>query len=222
MDFAPQAARRTWQLRQGMALAVAGILFGVGSAAAAPPPPSSAAPDTVGPEVDFMQGMILHHAQALEMARLAPERTDNDQVLALMRRIEVAQEDEISLMKSWLDRRGHLVPSDEEIEAHARGMPEDAVQHGSPGGAMAGMLTRGQFEELEEAEGRTFDRRLLEAMIFHHEGAIIMVQDLLETPQAVAESEVFSLVTHVETVQQSEITRMQRMLRDLDENGSSR
>lgn len=224
----PQWIRRRFP--GGAALLLAALLVSpqVGAALTPPVPPQ---PDTVGPEVAFMQGMILHHAQALEMARLAPERTDHEGVLALMRRIEVAQQDEIQLMKRWLERRGHRVPSDEEIAAHARGLPEGTGDahapdeahgdHGDSPEGMAGMLSRERFRKLEEAESRQFDRLLLEAMIFHHEGAILMVEELLETPQAVAGSEVFSLVTHVESVQQSEITRMQAMLRDMEDGGGS-
>ena len=220
---------RSTPLRPFVPASVLTLALLIGAAPWAPMAGQVPEDDEAGPEVAFMQDMILHHAQALEMSRLAPDRSENEQVLALTRRIEAAQGDEIALMKRWLERRGHRVPTDEEIEDHARGMPEDhhhpdpeEAHHHEGAGGMAGMLSRQDFRALEDAEGTDFDRLFLEKMIHHHQGAIIMVEELLETPQAVADSEVFSLATHVETMQQGEITRMQAMLRDMGNDATTR
>ena len=116
-------------------------------------------------DVQFMQGMIGHHAQALEMAALLPERTRRDDMRLLAKRIEVSQADEIQMMQRWLEARGQQVPG-----PHAHHAP------GAP--LMPGMLTPADMARLSDARGDAFDRLFLELMIKHHEGALTMVKEL--------------------------------------------
>jgi uncharacterized protein (DUF305 family) len=118
-------------------------------------------------DVRFMQGMILHHRQALAMTGLVEERTGSADIPLLADRITISQEAEIELMEQWLDDRGEELPD------------EDAghEQH-NDGGLMPGMLTDGQLQELSRARGVAFDRLFLERMISHHQGALQMVDEL--------------------------------------------
>ena len=117
-------------------------------------------------DVRFMQGMIGHHAQALEMTALLPERTERDDMRMLAMRIEVSQADEIQMMQRWLEARGQDVPG-----PHAHHAP------GAP--LMPGMLTRGgDGAARRQRDGAAFDRLFLESMIKHHEGALTMVKEL--------------------------------------------
>lgn len=153
----------------------------------------------------FMQGMILHHEQALEMAALVPERSDRDDVRLLARRVIMSQEAEIAVMRRWLRQRGEQLP---------------AAGHGSHAGheghadheGMPGMLSPEQLEALAAASGEEFDRMFLEFMIFHHEGALTMVEELFSHPRAGQEGEIFPFATHVGSDQRIEIDRMYRML----------
>jgi uncharacterized protein (DUF305 family) len=159
-------------------------------------------------DVQFMQNMIHHHLQAVEMSRLVPERTRRADVLLLARRIDRSQDDEIRLMEAWLRTRGETVPLPESAapthedqaaghhaahrdthhdrgdhsrhDGHADHRAEGHESHGDPdtSGMMAGMLTPGQLAELAAARDAHFDRLFLEFMIYHHEGAITMVREL--------------------------------------------
>jgi len=143
-------------------------------------------------DTHFMQGMIHHHAQALEMAALVPTRTAREDVKLLAYRIDVSQESEIALMKDWLSRRGEAT--------------ETAHMH------MAGMLSPSQMKELRESTGREFDRLFLTYMIQHHEGALSMVTDLFASRGAGQDQDIFRFATDVDSDQRMEITRMQNML----------
>jgi uncharacterized protein (DUF305 family) len=150
-------------------------------------------------DVRFMQGMIGHHAQALEMVALVPARTSREDMRLLARRIDVSQADEINLMRRWLEVRGQEIPSE-----HA---------HHAPGATlMPGMLTAEEMSRLAEAKGSDFDRLFLEGMIKHHAGALTMVRDLLSVPGAGQEVEVFSFASDVDADQRMEIDRMGAML----------
>ena len=149
-------------------------------------------PEHTPADTHFMQGMIHHHAQALEMAALVPTRTAREDVKLLAYRIDVSQESEIGLMKDWLKRRGEAT--------------ETAHMH------MAGMLSPGQMNELREAKGREFDRLFLTYMIQHHEGALSMVTDLFASKGAGLDQDIFRFATDVDSDQRMEITRMQNML----------
>lgn len=150
-------------------------------------------------DVEFMQGMIPHHAQALEMAALVEERTESQDIRLLAKRIEISQRDEIALMERWLEERGEDVPGE-----HAH--------HMMNGHLMPGMLTAADMAELAGARNAEFDRLFLEHMIRHHEGAIVMVEALFASPGAGQETDMFAFASHVDADQQIEIRRMQEML----------
>ena len=170
--------------------------------APARPPAVAAAVIARGhPAVAFMQGMIGHHAQALDMAALVPERASDPAMRLLAQRIEVSQKDEIALMQRWLRARGHPVP-DADAHVHA------AMGHGD---LMPGMLTAAQLDTLTASRGRAFDRRFLEGMIRHHEGALTMVADLLAATSAL-DAETFRFVSDIDADQRAEIRRMKTLL----------
>ena len=149
-------------------------------------------------DVKFMQGMIGHHTQALDMTALIEARTSRDELKWLGQRISVSQADEISMMRSWLTRRGQELPSE-----HA---------HHMPGGMMPGMLSDAQMAELTAAKGEDFDRLFLKYMIQHHEGALSMVDDLFKTPGAGQEGDINAFASDVDSDQRMEIDRMRAML----------
>jgi uncharacterized protein (DUF305 family) len=155
-------------------------------------------------DVRFMQGMIGHHAQALEMAALLPSRTSREEMKLLARRIEVSQADEIKMMRQWLAARGLAAP-----DAHA---------HHAPGAAlMPGMLTPDEMARLAQATGVAFDRLFLELMIKHHDGALIMVKELFSQPGAGQDSDIYAFASDVDADQRMEIERMGAMLAQLKE-----
>jgi uncharacterized protein (DUF305 family) len=148
-----------------------------------------------------MQGMIGHHAQAVDMTDLVDRRTSSDAMRKLAQRIQVSQADEIKMMERWLSARGEEIPS-----AHAH--------HAMAATLMPGMLTAEEMARLEAATGRAFDRLFLEGMIKHHEGALVMVKDLFGTPGAGQESDVFAFASDVDADQRMEIDRMRAMLKE--------
>ncbi len=149
-------------------------------------------------DVTFMQGMIGHHAQALDMTALIAERTSRDEMKRLGQRISVSQADEINMMRSWLTKRGQELPSE-----HA---------HHMPGGMMPGMLSDAQMAELAAAKGEAFDRLFLKYMIQHHEGALSMVDDLFKMPGAGQDGDINAFAADVDSDQRMEIDRMRAML----------
>ena len=150
----------------------------------------------------FMQGMIHHHAQALRMTALVPERSASDDVKTLARRIDVSQESEIELMSDWLKARGESAPELHREHGHA---------HGGGQVLMPGMLSEEELRALERADGVAFDRLFLEGMIGHHEGAITMVEQLYAGGGGL-ESEIDMFARHVDADQQIEINRMRELL----------
>lgn len=156
-------------------------------------------------DVAFMQGMIAHHAQALDMSALVPEKTRRRDINLLAQRIITSQKSEIGLMESWLKARGEDVPSE-----HAHHMMMSGEGQMAP---MPGMLTGKQMEELQEATGEEFERLFLTYMISHHEGALTMVEALFDTPGAAQDSDMFRIADDVDADQRMEIDRMQAMLR---------
>jgi uncharacterized protein (DUF305 family) len=163
-------------------------------------------------DVRFMQHMIVHHAQALEMSRMVPGRTDSEDIRRLARRIEMAQEDEIAMMQRWLTSRGHPAPRPDAAAGHGH---HGHHAHGAPPGDdhadMPGMLSAEELARLSGARGAEFDRLFLVFMIRHHEGALVMVEELFEADGA-QDGETFQLASHMDSDQKIEITRMQRML----------
>lgn len=183
---------------------------GCGSAVTSAPPgyptayPGAPAMPFTQADVDFMTGMIHHHAQALVMARMAPTHGASPALRILAARIINAQIDEIALMQRWLRDRGQPVP-DPEDEAHA-------MHHAMH---MAGMLTPEQLAALDAAHGEEFDRLFLTYMIQHHQGALTMVNELFSTYGAAQGDAIFKIASDIGADQSSEIDRMQSMLRDL-------
>lgn len=150
----------------------------------------------------FMQGMIGHHAQAVEMVALIPERSSSAMMKLLGMRIDVSQTDEMDLMRHWLEDRG-LPPPD----PHAHHM------HGAT--LMPGMLTPEEMKRLTEAKGPAFDRLFLEGMIKHHRGALTMVEELFASPGAGQDSEIYAFASDVDADQRMEIDRMGAMLQEI-------
>ena len=155
----------------------------------------------------FMQGMIHHHAQALRMTALVPERSASDDVKTLARRIDVSQEGEIELMTDWLRSRGESAPELHRLHGHA---------HGGGQVVMPGMLSEPQLQQLGAARGEEFDRLFLEFMIRHHQGALTMVEQLYAAGGGL-ESNADAFARHVDSDQQIEIGRMQDMLAERTE-----
>jgi uncharacterized protein (DUF305 family) len=151
-----------------------------------------------------MQGMIGHHAQALEMVELLKTRSSSEDLKKLALRIELSQDDEIKMMQSWLEARGQQAPNRNAMHMHGATL-------------MPGMLTPDEMKRLADAKGAEFDRLFLEGMIKHHGGALAMVADLLGSPGAAQESEVFAFVSDVEADQRMEIDRMGAMLANIKE-----
>ena len=150
-------------------------------------------------DIQFLQGMIPHHAQAKEMSALAESRTNNEAILAVAARITLSQDDEIAMMQGWLGDRG--------LEVTA----EDA-RHQSGFMSMAGMLTDEEMAALAAARGSEFDRLYLENMIQHHQGALDMVEDLLDQRGSVQDPLLYEFTSDVTSDQTSEIERMVTLL----------
>ena len=153
-------------------------------------------------DVRFMQGMISHHAQALEMTELLDTRTESEAMRQTARRIELSQEDEIEMMQDWLRERGQEVTA---IDAH----------HAPGAMRMPGMLTDEEMQSLSDANGVGFDRLFLELMIKHHRGALTMVDNLLEQRGAAQDSQLFAFTSDITADQTAEIDRMDAMLAGL-------
>jgi uncharacterized protein (DUF305 family) len=161
--------------------------------------PQPGDPDPVAADVRFMQDMMIHHAQATEMAALVAARTERAEIRRLARRIAISQEDEQALMRRWLEDRGQPVPG-----PHAH---HDGAHAGMPG-----MVDAADMARLRAARGEAFDRHFLKLMISHHEGALVMVDQLFRTDGAGQETEIFRFATHVESDQRIEIARMRNLL----------
>ena len=179
-------------------------------ACAGSPPPASVtpAPPRVGytaADVQFMQGMIGHHAQAIVMSDMVQSRTSRQQMHLLAQRITISQRDEIAFMQRWLKARGEEVPA---ADAHHHA----AIGHGT---LMPGMLTQADLDKLAKATGTEFERLFLQYMIRHHEGALVMTRQLFAGGGAGQEPELFMFATDVDADQSAEIKRMNAMLAQL-------
>lgn len=169
-------------------------------------------------DVAFMQGMIGHHAQALQMTALVAGRASHRQLPLLAERISVSQQDEIAIMRRWLTEHGVAVPLSDS-------MPADHAMHGqhamhaiagaSAAHDMPGMLSPVQMDSLTAARGADFDRLFLQYMIQHHEGALVMVAQLLASPAAARDPMIFQFASDVDTDQRAEIRRMRALLATL-------
>jgi uncharacterized protein (DUF305 family) len=168
-----------------------------------PPTMKGTLPPASPADVQFMQGMIMHHAQAVEMTALIESHTENRDLMSLGARISRSQSDEIKFMKRWLASRGHPI-------SHA--MPDMRHMSHEPMALMPGMLTSEQMEALRKAKGVEFDHLFLTGMIQHHGGALTMVKDLFDTAGAGQDAELFNFTTDVDSGQRAEIRIMQNML----------
>jgi uncharacterized protein (DUF305 family) len=169
-------------------------------------PPSTRAklPPSSPADVQFMQHMITHHAQAVEMTALIESHTKNKDLYTLGARISRSQDDEIKFMKRWLTTRGNPV-SPAMHNMHGMDMSGHSM-------LMPGMLAAKQMEALKKAKDEEFDRLFLTGMIQHHKGALTMVKELFDTAGAGQDAELFNFVTDVDTGQRAEIRIMQTML----------
>lgn len=157
-------------------------------------------------DVVFMQGMIHHHSQAVEMVDLLRTGGASKDLLALGERITISQSDEMRFMKEWLMERGKPVA-----------MAHDHAAHMAGGGMplMPGMLTAAQMATLAAAKGAAFDRLFLTGMIQHHTGALDMVDDLFDIPGAGQDPVMFDFATDIDNTQRAEIEIMRRMLKEI-------
>ena len=173
-------------------------------------PPQSAA------DVEFMQGMIMHHAQAVEMTALISSHTENKDLRLLGARISSSQSDEIKFMRRWLAARGEpatmAMPGMRDIDVRKMDTRNMNMSHSMA--LMPGMLTPEQMEALRKARGAEFDRLFLTGMIQHHNGALTMVKDLFDTAGAGQDAELFDFATDVDSGQRAEIRIMQKMLEE--------
>ena len=159
-------------------------------------------PVHVDADVRFMQGMIHHHGQALDMTDLLSSHTESEEMRLLAQRIDISQTDEMGMMARWLESRGEGVPKVREEGASP--LKDDQL--------MPGMLTERQVAELASARGEAFDRRFLELMIVHHQGALTMVSELFLVSGAGQEPVIFQFASDVDADQTAEIGRMNTML----------
>ena len=158
-------------------------------------------------DVQFMQHMIVHHAQAVEMTALIESHTKNKNVQALGDRISRSQSDEMKFMKRWLTVRGE--PTSPPAHAmHGTDMSNHQM-------LMPGMLSSKQMDALKKAKDAEFDQLFLTGMIQHHNGALVMVKDLFDTAGSGQDAELFSFATDVDSGQRAEIKAMQTMLREM-------
>lgn len=216
--------------RRTVKLAMAGLLAGTSTLAAAQEVPivqpgapgqesrllsaeeaSRLADTSYAPaDVTFLQDMIVHHQQAVEMARLVRDRTNREEIVALAGRIEASQADEIAFMEGWLRERGEPVRRMHHAGHHGDGEGEHGAHH-----AMMGMATKEQMEALAAASGTEFDRQFLTLMIRHHQGALDMVEELFALPGTAADPVLFDFANEVTSDQTAEIDRMDAILASL-------
>jgi uncharacterized protein (DUF305 family) len=160
-------------------------------------------------DIDFMSGMIPHHAQAVLMGGWAPTQAARPDVKVLCQRMVIAQRDEIEFMRNWLRDRGEFVPA---ANATAHRMKMNGVEHDM---LMPGMLTPEQLAQLEKARGTEWDRLFLTFMIKHHEGALKMVDDLFASFGALQDDDVYKFASDLYADQTTEIERMHKLLEEL-------
>jgi uncharacterized protein (DUF305 family) len=163
-------------------------------------------------DIDFMQGMVMHHSQAVEMVGLMKARTTDPDMLDLGKRISISQGDEILFMKRWLAFYGKPVADGGMDHMNMAGMDHSKMDMNMDMPAMPGMLTAKQMEALRNAKDAQFDHLFLTGMIQHHTGALAMVKELFETRGSGAEPQLFDFTADVDVTQRGEIGLMQDML----------
>jgi uncharacterized protein (DUF305 family) len=194
-------------MNRSVACLVAAVVLAPAVGLAASQAPSAGqAPAVNKADVDFMAGMIPHHAQAVLIAGWAPAHGARSDVRILCERIVVGQKDEIALMQMWLSDHGQPVPA---TDATHHVMKMGDTEHRM---LMPGMLTDAELAQLDKARGPEFDRLFLTFMIKHHEGALKMVDALFESYGGAQDETVFRLASDIWADQQAEIERMQLML----------
>ena len=170
-----------------------------------PPTTKGTLPPRSQADVEFMQGMIMHHAQAVEMTALILAHTENKDLRSLGAKISSSQSDEIRFMQRWLAARG-------EATSMAMAGMQDMNTSGHAMALMPGMLSPEQMEALRKAHGAEFDHLFLTGMIQHHNGALIMVKDLFDTAGAGQDADLFNFATDADNTQRAEIKIMENML----------
>jgi len=164
-------------------------------------------------DVSFMQGMIMHHSQAVEMVALLKTRGASKDLQALGDRITISQSDEIRFMKKWLEDRGKPTTMGQDMShMDMKGMDMKGMNMKMDMPLMPGMLSPAQMDALAKAKGAAFDHLFLTGMIQHHTGALTMVQELFETPGAGQDAVLFDFATDIDNTQRAEIKIMQGML----------
>ncbi len=171
------------------------------SALSAQTPVQTQSQSAAAADVAFMQGMIMHHAQAITMSAMVQTHTARPELLLLAERINVSQQDEVAVMRRWLEEHGS--PS---------GAPHGAAHDKHDAHTMPGMLSPAQLTELAAAREVGFDRLFLRFMILHHEGALQMVADLRRVPGAAQSPMLYQFVNDIDNDQRAEIRRMQSLL----------
>lgn len=174
-------------------------------------------------DIDFMSGMIHHHAQAIVISRWAPSHGASASVQRLTARIINAQTDEITLMQSWLEDRNQDVPRVDStgkvtmgsMAGHNMAGHDMSSMSGMAMPSMPGMLTDAQLKELDAARGTEFDRLFLTFMMQHHRGAVTMVKTLFSSRGAGQDETVFKFANDVEVDQSTEIKRMMAMMLEM-------
>lgn len=153
-------------------------------------------------DVAFVQNMIIHHEQAFEMIALIDQRSNSRDLPKLAERMEISQRDEIKLLEGWLTQRDEQLPS---------GGHQHGAHHNEQ---MPGMMTGAEMNQLAGANGPAFDRLFLQYMIRHHEGAALMVEELISSGDG-QEPSLFQLAQHIDSDQRVEIARMRQLLTQL-------
>jgi uncharacterized protein (DUF305 family) len=180
----------------------------------------TAVKDPTAADFSFMQGMVMHHSQAVEMVGLMKGRTTNPDMLDLGKRISISQGDEIAFMKRWLAFYGKPVQDGGMDHSAMAGMDHSKMQgmeHSQMSmdmdmPAMPGMLSPKQMEALRNSKGGEFDHLFLTGMIQHHTGALTMVKELFDTGNGGGEPQLFDFTADVDVTQRAEIDVMQSML----------
>jgi uncharacterized protein (DUF305 family) len=157
-------------------------------------------------DVQFMQDMIMHHVQAVEMTALIDSHTENKDLRSLGARISRSQSDEMAFMKRWLTSRGEQASRPMSHSSHTNMSSHEML--------MPGMLDAKQMDALKKAKGDEFDRLFLKGMIQHHNGALVMVKNLFDTAGAGQDAELFNFASDVDSGQRAEIKVMQTMLEE--------
>ena len=214
MAVAPaRGAWTAWLVIGLSSMVVVGVLAAQAAQAQSAPPAQMRAPGIRQPfsqaDVDFMQGMIPHHAQAVLIAGWAPSHGAGPKVKLLCERIVVSQKDEIKLMQTWLADRGQDVS--EATATHHKMKMGDMVHEM----LMPGMLDEDQLKQLDAARGVEFDRLFLRFMIMHHQGALTMVDELFKSYGAAQDDDVYKFASDVFADQTIEIEKMEQMLAEI-------